>query len=75
MDRLLSRTTLAVNGDAWNVLGKTGREPASAGNTAGLRTNGVNVSENDVVNRIGVDASALNEGFDAVSTDVGGVDL
>ena len=57
------------------MLGKAGGEPAGAGNTASLRSNRVDVAENDVVNSIGVDASALDEGFDAVGADIGGVDL
>ena len=75
MDRLLSRTTLAVDGDAWDVLGESGGQPTCAGDTARLRADRVDVAENDVVNSIGVDAGALDEGFDAVSTDISGVDL
>jgi hypothetical protein len=66
---------LAVNRDARNVFGKSGGEPAGAGNTASLRSDRVDVAENDVVNGIGVDARALHEGFDAVSTNICGVDL
>jgi hypothetical protein len=66
---------LAVNRDARDVLGESGGEPAGAGNTASLRSDRVDVAENDVVNGIGVDARALHEGFDAVSTNVCGVDL
>ena len=75
MDRLLSRTTLAVDGDAWDVLGESSGQPTCAGDTARLRSDRVDVAENDVVNSIGVNAGALDEGFDAVSTDVSGVDL
>jgi hypothetical protein len=75
MDRLLSRTTLAVDSDAWDVLRKSSGQPAGARDAARLRSDRVDVAEDDVVNSIGVDASALNEGFDAVRTNVGGVDL
>jgi hypothetical protein len=57
------------------VLGESGGEPAGAGNTASLRSDRVDVAENDVVNSIGVDTRALDEGFDAVSTNICGVDL
>ena len=75
MNRLLGRTTLAVNGDARDMLGKTSGEPACAGDTASLRSDRVNVAEYDVVDSIGVDTRALDEGSDAVSTNVSGVDL
>jgi hypothetical protein len=66
---------LAVNGDAWDVLGKTSGQPTCAGDATRLRADRVDVAEDDVVNSIGVDARALDEGFDAVSTDISGVDL
>jgi hypothetical protein len=66
---------LTVNRDAWDVLRKSGSKPAGTSDTARLRSNRVNVAEDDVVNSIGVDTGALDEGFDAVSTDIGGVNL
>jgi hypothetical protein len=66
---------LAVNRDARNLFGKSGGEPAGAGNTASLWSDRVDVAKNDIVNGIGVDARALHEGFDAVSTNICGVDL
>jgi hypothetical protein len=57
------------------MLWKSGGEPAGTSDTARLRTNRVNVAEDDVVNSVGVDTGALDEGFDAVSTDIGGVNL
>jgi hypothetical protein len=66
---------LAVNGDAWNMLWKSGSKPAGTSDTARLRSNRVNVAKDDVVNSVGVDTGALDEGFDAVSTDIGGVNL
>ena len=75
MNRLLGRTTLAVDRDARDMLRKTSGEPAGAGDTASLRSDRVDVAEDNVVHRIGVDASALDEGFDAVGANIGGVDL
>ena len=66
---------MAVNGDARDVLGESSGQPACAGDATRLRSDRVDVAEDDVVNSIGVDAGALDEGFDAVSTDVSGVDL
>jgi hypothetical protein len=57
------------------VLRKSGSKPAGTSDTARLRTNRVDVAEDDVVNSVGVDTGALDEGFDAVSTDIGGVNL
>ena len=75
MDRLLSRTTLAVNRDARDVLGKSSGQPAGTCDTARLGSDRVDVAEDDVVNGVGVDTRALDEGFNAVSTDIGGVNL
>jgi non-canonical (house-cleaning) NTP pyrophosphatase len=66
---------LAVNRDAWDVLRKSGSKPAGTSDTARLRSNRVNVAKDDVVNSVGVDTGALDEGFDAVSTNICGVDL
>ena len=75
MDGLLRRTALAVDGGARDVLGEAGHQPAGAGDVTGLRADAVDVAEDDVVDRAGVDPGALDERADRVRAEVGGVDL
>ena len=73
MDGLLGRAALAVDGDTGHGVGQTGGEPAGAGDVAGLATDGVDVAEDDILDRGRVDPGALEQGGDAGGTQVGGV--
>ena len=56
---LLAGPALAVDGGAGDGLGQARRPPGGAGNVAGLRSEGVDAAEHDVLDGRGVDAGAL----------------
>ncbi|MEY3054723.1 MAG: hypothetical protein RL550_1246 [Actinomycetota bacterium] len=71
MHGLLSRTALAIDGGARNVLGQPSCQPAGAGDAARLRTHRVDVAEDHVVDGGRVDSRAVDERLDGVGTEVG----
>lgn len=58
MNRLLSGATLAIDGDAWNVLRQAAHKTARAGDASGLRPDRFEVAEHDIVNHVGIDPRA-----------------
>ena len=68
---LLARAALAVDRRARYLVGEPGREPAGAGDVAGLRTDRVDATEDHVVDRRGIDPGALDELADRVGTEIG----
>ena len=70
---LLRRTALTVDGGAGNVLREPGCQPARAGDVARLRADAVDVAEDHVVDRAGIDARALDERADRVRAEIGRV--
>ena len=75
VDGLLGGAALAVDGGARHVLGQAGREPAGAGDVAGLPADRVDVAEHDVLDRRGVDPRPLDERRERVRPEIGGVHL
>ncbi len=72
---LLRGAALAVDGGAGNFLGQTGREPAGAGDVAGLGADGVDAAENNVLNGGGVYTRAGHQRRERMGAQVGRVNL
>jgi hypothetical protein len=70
---LLRGAALPVDGDAGDLLGEAGGEPAGAGDVAGLRADGVDAAEHDVLDGGRVDLRPVHEGGEDVRAEVGGV--
>ena len=70
---LLRRAALAVDRRARHLLGQAGREPAGAGDVAGLRADRVDAAEDDVLDGRRVDVGALDERLEHVRAEVGRV--
>lgn len=71
---LLGGAALSVDGDAGDLLGQSGRQPAGAGDVTGLRSDGVEAAEDHVLDGRRVDSGPLDEGLDDMGAEVGGVD-
>ena len=63
---LLCRSALAIDRGARDVLGKARREPCGPSDAAGLRSDRVHVAEDDVIDRVRIDACAVHQRLDAV---------
>lgn len=74
VDGLLRGAALAVDGDAGDLFGQSGGQPAGPGDVTGLRSDGVEAAEDDVLDGRRVDAGALDEGPQDMGAEVGGVD-
>src|SRR5699024_4217331 len=70
---LLAGAALAVDGGAGHVQGHAGGQPRGAADVAGLGADGVDAAEDHVVDDLGVDAGALDDGPDDVRPQVGRV--
>jgi hypothetical protein len=70
---LLGGAALPVDGDAGDLLGQPGGEPAGAGDVAGLRADGVDAAEHDVLDGGRVDLRPVHERGEDVRAEVGGV--
>ena len=73
MQRLLRRSALAVDRRAGDLLRHPGREPRGARDVAGLGTDGVDASEEHVVDRERIDLVAVEQRADHVGAEVGRV--
>ena len=73
VQRLLGRPALAVDRDAGHLLGKSGGEPARPGDVAGLGADGVDATEEHVLDRGRVDVGALDQRLQHVGAEVGRV--
>ena len=71
---LLGGAALAVDRRARDLLGQPGRQPGRPGDVAGLRADGVDAAEDDVLDGTRVDAAAVDEGAEDVRAEVGRVD-
>ncbi len=75
MQGLLRGPALAVDGGPGHLFGQPGRQPAGAGDVAGLGPDGVHAAEVHVLDGEGVDVVALDEGGQDVGAEIGGMDL
>ena len=73
MHCLLARTALTVDGHPGNVLRESRCEPGHTGDVAGLAADGVDATEDHVVDVTGVDTGALDQCLDDVRTEIDGV--
>ncbi len=74
MQGLLRGAALAVDRHTGHLFGQSGGQPAGAGDVPGLRADGVEAAEDDVLDGGRVDTGALHQRGQRVRAEVGRVD-